>query len=556
MAEVIRMPKMSDTMEEGVIANWNVKVGDKVDSGDILAEIETDKATMDMESYEEGTILYIGVEKGEAVPINAIMAVIGEEGEDFQSLLDDDSSGDDSTEEDPKEEIETATPEKSSTKIEEETDEIDTSNIEAAIIRMPKMSDTMEEGVIHTWLKKVGDKIEAGDMLAEVETDKATMELEAYEEGMLLYIGVKDGASVPVDGVIAVVGTEGADFETLLKADEQKRAPKAEKPKEEAPKKEKTAEKSKEPKLAKEAAPQATTPTANTNGRVIASPLAKRLAEEKGIDIQAVSGSGPSGRIIKIDIDNFVPAAAPQAATPAASNVTIAAPVGEESFTKMNISQMRKAISRGFNPELPAPEFFVTMEINMDKAISARKTMNEMSPVKISFNDMIIKASAVALSKHPMVNSSWRGDHIRQNQHVHIGMAVAVEEGLLMPVIRFANTLQLSQLAATTKDLGGKAKNKQLQPKDWEGNTFTVSNLGMFGVDQFTSIINNRNNESCILAVGGIKETVAVKDGNFYATNIMKVTLTCDHRVVDGATGAAFLVTLRELLEEPYKLLV
>jgi pyruvate dehydrogenase E2 component (dihydrolipoamide acetyltransferase) len=556
MAEVIRMPKMSDTMEEGVIANWNVKVGDKVDSGDILAEIETDKATMDMESYEEGTILYIGVEKGEAVPINAIMAVIGEEGEDFQSLLDDDSSGDDSTEEDPKEEIETATPEKSSTKIEEETDEIDTSNIEAAIIRMPKMSDTMEEGVIHTWLKKVGDKIEAGDMLAEVETDKATMELEAYEEGMLLYIGVKDGASVPVDGVIAVVGTEGADFETLLKADEQKRAPKAEKPKEEAPKKEKTAEKSKEPKPAKEAAPQATTPTANTNGRVIASPLAKRLAEEKGIDIQAVSGSGPSGRIIKIDIDNFVPAAAPQAATPAASNVTIAAPVGEESFTKMNISQMRKAISRGFNPELPAPEFFVTMEINMDKAISARKTMNEMSPVKISFNDMIIKASAVALSKHPMVNSSWRGDHIRQNQHVHIGMAVAVEEGLLMPVIRFANTLQLSQLAATTKDLGGKAKNKQLQPKDWEGNTFTVSNLGMFGVDQFTSIINNRNNESCILAVGGIKETVAVKDGNFYATNIMKVTLTCDHRVVDGATGAAFLVTLRELLEEPYKLLV
>jgi pyruvate dehydrogenase E2 component (dihydrolipoamide acetyltransferase) len=556
MAEVIRMPKMSDTMEEGVIANWNVKVGDKVDSGDILAEIETDKATMDMESYEEGTILYIGVGKGEAVPINAIMAVIGEEGEDFQSLLDNDASGDDSAKEEPKEEVEAKTPEKPSTKTEVETDEIDTSNIEATIIRMPKMSDTMDEGVIHTWLKKVGDKIEAGDMLAEVETDKATMELEAYEEGTLLYIGVKDGASVPVDGIIAVVGTKGADFETLLKADEQKRAPKAEKPKEEAPKQEKAADKPKEQKPAKEAAPQVVAPAANSNGRVIASPLAKRLAEEKGIDIQAVSGSGPSGRIVKTDIDNFVPAAAPQAATPVASNVTVTAPVGEESFTEMKVSQMRKAISRGFNPELPAPEFFITMEINMDKAISARKTMNEMSPVKISFNDMIIKASAVALSKHPMVNSSWRGDHIRQNQHVHIGMAVAVEEGLLMPVIRFANTLQLSQLAATTKDLGGKAKNKQLQPKDWEGNTFTVSNLGMFGVDQFTSIINNRNNESCILAVGGIKETVAVKDGNFYATNIMKVTLTCDHRVVDGATGAAFLVTLRELLEEPYKLLV
>jgi pyruvate dehydrogenase E2 component (dihydrolipoamide acetyltransferase) len=556
MAEVIRMPKMSDTMEEGVIANWNVKVGDKVDSGDILAEIETDKATMDMESYEEGTILYIGVGKGEAVPINAIMAVIGEEGEDFQSLLDNDASGDDSAKEEPKEEVEAKTPEKPSTKTEVETDEIDTSNIEATIIRMPKMSDTMDEGVIHTWLKKVGDKIEAGDMLAEVETDKATMELEAYEEGTLLYIGVKDGASVPVDGIIAVVGTKGADFETLLKADEQKRAPKAEKPKEETPKQEKAADKPKEQKPAKEAAPQVVAPAANSNGRVIASPLAKRLAEEKGIDIQAVSGSGPSGRIVKTDIDNFIPAAAPQAATPVASNVTVTAPVGEESFTEMKVSQMRKAISRGFNPELPAPEFFITMEINMDKAISARKTMNEMSPVKISFNDMIIKASAVALSKHPMVNSSWRGDHIRQNQHVHIGMAVAVEEGLLMPVIRFANTLQLSQLAATTKDLGGKAKNKQLQPKDWEGNTFTVSNLGMFGVDQFTSIINNRNNESCILAVGGIKETVAVKDGNFYATNIMKVTLTCDHRVVDGATGAAFLVTLRELLEEPYKLLV
>lgn len=555
MAEVIRMPKMSDTMEEGVIANWNVKVGDKVDSGDILAEIETDKATMDMESYEAGTILYIGVEKGDAVPINAIIAVIGEEGEDFQSLLESGDASVNETEEDTTENVETTTPENSSTQSEEVTEVIDTSNIEATIIRMPKMSDTMEEGVIHTWLKKVGDKIAAGDMLAEVETDKATMELEAYEEGTLLYIGVKDGESVPIDGVIAVVGAEGADFESLLKADEQKNAPKTDKPKEVAPKKETAAEKPAETKPTKEAAPQMAAPVANSNGRVIASPLAKRLAEEKGIDIQAVAGSGPSGRIVKTDIDNFVPAAKPQAA-PAAGNVAFAAPVGEESFTEMKVSQMRKAIARGFNPELPPPEFFVTMEINMDKAMAARVTMNEMSPVKISFNDMIIKAAAVALTKHPMVNSSWRGDHIRQNQHVHIGMAVAVEEGLLMPVIRFANTLQLSQLAATTKDLGGKAKNKQLQPKDWEGNTFTVSNLGMFGVDTFTSIINNRNNESCILAVGGIKETVAVKDGNFYATNIMKVTLTCDHRVVDGATGAAFLVTLRELLEEPYKLLV
>ncbi len=551
MAEVIRMPKMSDTMEEGVIANWNVKVGDKVNSGDILAEVETDKATMDMESYEEGTILYIGVEKGDAVPIDAIIAVIGKAGEAFEHLLSDSSNGSTiTTEEPPNEESETPI---TSEKAIEDT-KIDTSAIEATVIRMPKMSDTMEEGVIHTWLKKVGDKVAAGDMLAEVETDKATMELEAYEEGTLLYIGVKDGESVPVDGVIAVVGAEGADYETLLKAEKQQNSPKVavstEVPKATAPAK----EEQKTPEKVTASAPS-TAPVENNNGRVIASPLAKKLAEEKGIDLQTVAGSGPSGRIVKTDIDNFVPAA-PKPVASTANAVPSTAILAEESFTEMKVSQMRKAIARGFNPELPPPEFFVTMEINMDKAMSARVTMNEMSPVKISFNDMIIKAAAVALTKHTMVNSSWRGDHIRQNHHVHIGMAVAVEEGLLMPVIRFANTLPLSQLAATTKELGGKAKNKQLQPKDWEGNTFTISNLGMFGVDQFTSIINNRNNESCILAVGGIKETVAVKNGNFYATNVMKVTLTCDHRVVDGATGAAFLVTLRELLEEPYKLLV
>lgn len=551
MAEVIRMPKMSDTMEEGVIANWNVKVGDKVNSGDILAEVETDKATMDMESYEEGTILYIGVEKGEAVPIDAIIAVIGKAGEAFEHLLSNDSSNGNNTattQEPIDEKSETSS---KADKTVEET-KIDTSAIEATVIRMPKMSDTMEEGVIHTWLKKVGDKVAAGDMLAEVETDKATMELEAYEEGTLLYIGVKDGESVPVDGVIAVVGAEGADYQTLLKAEQQAKTPNTAEVPAEAP--QVTSPAKEEPKTAGKVTPTAP-PVENNNGRVIASPLAKKLAEEKGIDLQAVSGSGPSGRIVKTDIDNFVPAAPKPTAT-STSAVTSTAVLAEESFTEMKISQMRKAIARGFNPELPPPEFFVTMEINMDKAMAARVSMNEMSPVKISFNDMIIKAAAVALTKHPMVNSSWRGDHIRQNHHVHIGMAVAVEEGLLMPVIRFANTLPLSQLAATTKELGGKAKNKQLQPKDWEGNTFTISNLGMFGVDQFTSIINNRNNESCILAVGGIKETVAVKNGSFYATNVMKVTLTCDHRVVDGATGAAFLVTLRELLEEPYKLLV
>lgn len=548
MAEVIRMPKMSDTMEEGVIANWNVKVGDKVASGDILAEVETDKATMDMESYFEGTILYIGVEKGDAVPIDGIMAIIGEPGEDFSLLLKDGNQ----VEKAPDAIVEI----KSETKQAEPIQKIDTSNINAVLVKMPLLSDTMTEGVIHAWSKKVGDKISAGDILAEIETDKATMELEAYDEGTLLYIGVKDGEAAPINSVIAVIGEKGADFQTLLKADKQ--ATKEELV-EEIPTKVETpkAAVSQETKpIEKAVTTESVTKSTSADGdRVKASPLAKRMADEKGIDISQILGTGTGGRIIKSDVDSFVPLVKTASPT-VAGGVADAYTFGEESFTEEKLSQMRKAIARGFSSELPPPEFYVTMEINMDKAIQARTVMNESSPVKISFNDLVIKAAAVALTKHPNVNSSWRGDHIRRNKHVHVGMAVAVEEGLLMPVIRFANTLPLSVLAATTKELGGKAKNKQLQPKDWEGNTFTVSNLGMFGVDSFTSIINNRNNESCILAVGGIKETVAVKDGNFYATNVMKVTLTCDHRVVDGAGGAAFLVTLKELLEEPYKLLV
>jgi len=536
MAEVIRMPKMSDTMEEGVIANWNVKVGDKVSSGDILAEVETDKATMDMESYEDGTILFIGVQKGEAVPINAIMAVMGKPGEDFQSLLDAESG------------TSVAAPEVAAPAevlVAEPIQTIDTSGIKAELVKMPLLSDTMTEGVIHTWLKKIGDTVKTGDMLAEIETDKATMELEAYEEGILLYIGVKEGESVPVNSVIAVVGEKGADFETLLKADAAaKAAPVA---------KAETQKAAHAPtETVKVEASKASAPKVSSNGRILASPLAKRLAEEKGIDIGTVNGSGEGGRIVKVDIDNYV---APATAAPTAAG-GMASASGVESSEELPLSPMRKAIARGFSDVIPSPEFYVTMEICMDKVMEARIAMNDYSPVKISFNDLVIKACAIALAKHPNVNSSWRGDHIKQNKHVHVAMAVAVPDGLLMPVIRFANTLPLSQLAVTTKELGNKAKNKQLQPADWEGNTFTVSNLGMFGVDSFTSIINNRNNESCILAVGGIKETVAVKDGNFYATNIMKVTLTCDHRVVDGAGGAAFLVTVKELLENPTKMLV
>ncbi len=547
MAEVIRMPKMSDTMEEGVIAAWNVKVGDVVKSGDILAEVETDKATMDMESYYDGTILHIGVQKGEAVPIDAIIAVIGNPGEDFQSLLSGSTSAPAAAPAETKEEVKTEAPAAPAAA----APAIDTSSIKATLVTMPLLSDTMTEGVVHAWLKKVGDSVKSGDMLAEIETDKATMEIEAYEDGTLLYIGVKEGEAAPVNSVIAVIGEKGADFETLLKANAaggSAPAPAAEAPKaaEAAPAAAAAAP------AKKEEAPAVT--HSNAGERILASPLAKKLAEEKGINLGTVAGSGEGGRIIKSDIDNYVPKAAP--ATPAAAKTQLSPSLtGQESYEDIPLNQMRKTIARRLSEsKFSAPEFYLTMEINMDKAMEARTAMNAMSPVKISFNDMVIKAAAVALTKHPNVNSSWLGDKIRRNHHIHVGMAVAVEDGLLVPVIRFADTKSLSTLAAETKDLGGKAKTKQLQPKDWEGNTFTVSNLGMFGIEQFTSIINPP--ESCILAVGGIKETVAVKNGQFYATNVMKLTLTCDHRVVDGATGAAFLVTLKDLLEEPYKLLV
>ena len=537
MAEIIRMPKMSDTMEEGVIAAWNVKVGDVVKSGDILAEVETDKATMDMESYYEGTVLYIGVEKGVAVPIDAIIAVIGASGEDFSSLISGDSAP------------ASAAPaaEGTSVTIAEADPAIDTSNIRAAIVSMPLLSDTMTEGVIHKWLKKVGDNVKSGDMLAEIETDKATMEIEAYDDGVLLYVGVKEGEAAPVNSVIAIIGEKDADFETLLKAHNAGSGLKTD-PTPAAPN---VTTKKEETSLAAPIVQETIAPL--TDGRVLASPLAKNLAKEKGIDINNIKGSGEGGRIVKADVDSYVPSAKP-AVQPAA---VIASLSGLESFEEIPLTQMRKAIARSLaDSQSTAVDFSLIMEINMDKAMEARVVMNEASPVKISFNDMVLKACGVALRKHPNVNSSWRGDNIRKNSHVHIGMAVAIPEGLIVPVIRFADTLPLSVLAATTKDLGGKAKSGKLQPADWEGNTFTVSNLGMFGIEQFTSIINNPKNESCILSVGGIKETVGVKNGQFYATNIMKVTLTCDHRVVDGATGAAFLVTLKELLEQPYKLLV
>ena len=533
-------------MEEGVIASWLKKVGDHVKAGDILAEVETDKATMELEAYEEGTLLHIGVKEKEAAPVDGIIAIIGKKGESFEDLLDEDSQPSKS---EPAKEESAPAPESS--------EEVDTSGIKASVITMPKMSDTMEEGTIAKWLKKVGDDVKSGDILAEVETDKATMELESYEDGNLLYVGPNDGESVAVDGVLAIIGEKGADYETLLKA-QSAPAQKSEETKEAAP------------AAAAESAPAATSATqaskpsepasTSSDGRVKASPLAKKMAQELGYDINQIKGTGDNGRVIKKDVEAYTPSAAPApapASEDSSASTFVPAPVavGEESYEDVPVSQMRKTIAKRLSEsKFTAPHFYLTMEINMDKAIEARKSLNELSPVKLSFNDLIIKAAAAALRQHPKVNTSWLGDKIRYNKHIHIGVAVAVDEGLLVPVVKFADQKSLATISSEVKELAGMAANKQLQPEHWEGNTFTISNLGMFGIDEFTAIVNPP--DACIMAVGGIKQTAVVKDGQLVPGSVMKVTLSCDHRAVDGAVGSAFLKTFRELLEDPVRILI
>jgi pyruvate dehydrogenase E2 component (dihydrolipoamide acetyltransferase) len=541
MAEIIKMPKMSDTMTEGVIASWLKKVGDTVKSGDILAEVETDKATMELENYEDGTLLYIGPKEKESVPVDGVLAIIGNKDEDISGLLSQIQGGG-APAAAPAPAPAQAAPEKAAAPAQPATD------VKATVIRMPKMSDTMTEGVIASWQKKVGDKVKSGDILAEVETDKATMELENYEDGTLLYIGIEAGSSVPVDGIIAIVGEEGADYKQLLQGGAPAPVPSPEAAKAETP--------VQAPKADAQAAPaqQAAAAPAATGGRVFASPLAKKIAQEKGIDLAQVKGSGDNGRIVVKDVESFVPSAQP-AAAPAPAPATAGPVPSGAPYEEVAISQMRKVIAKRLAESLfTAPHFYLTMEIDMDKAMEARIAINEMSPVKVSFNDLVIKAAAAALKKHPAVNSSWLGDKIRYNNHVNIGVAVAVEDGLLVPVVRNADLKTLSQISGEVKDLGGKAKSKKLQPSDWEGNTFTISNLGMFGIDEFTAIINPP--DACIMAVGGIKQTPVVKNGQIQIGNIMKVTLSCDHRVVDGAVGSAFLQTFKKLLENPVTILV
>lgn len=584
MAEIIKMPKMSDTMTEGVIAAWLKKVGDKVKSGDILAEVETDKATMELENYEDGTLLYIGPKEKDAVPVDGVLAIVGKEGEDISALLAGISGGSSTAaapapeapkaEAAPVAEAPKAAPVPAAPAAAPQAAAPAAGNgKKATVVRMPKMSDTMTEGVIAGWLKKVGDKVKSGDVLAEVETDKATMELENYEDGTLLYIGPKDGESVAVDGVLAIIGEEGADIEALLggKSGGAAVAPEAAAP---------AAETQADPAAAASATASAPAEAAPSGGRVLASPLAKRIAQEKGIDISQVKGSGDNGRIVQRDVENFQPGAstaapaakpaaeplaeyiapgeAPKAAPAAQPSISAAASSSaqpEGTYTDTPVSQMRRVIARRLaESKFSAPHFYLTMEITMDRAIEVRTQLNALSPVKLSFNDLVIKAAAVALKQHPAINSSWLGDKIRQNHMVNIGVAVAVDEGLLVPVVRNADGKGLSTIATEVKELAGKAKSKKLQPAEWEGSTFTISNLGMFGIDEFTAIINPP--DACILAVGGIKQTAVVRDGQLAVGNLMKVTLSCDHRVVDGASGAAFLQTLKALLEDPMRMLI
>ncbi|HEY5691509.1 MAG TPA: pyruvate dehydrogenase complex dihydrolipoamide acetyltransferase [Cyclobacteriaceae bacterium] len=543
MAEIVRMPKMSDTMTEGVIAKWHKKVGDSVKSGELMAEIETDKATMDYESFNDGVVLHLGAKEGDSVAVNGVLAVVGKQGEDYKKLLSEEESSDSSSLGSSSSDDSKSNGTKKSEVVVAEA--IDTSNIKAELVLMPKMSDTMTDGVIAAWHKKVGDMVKSGELMAEVETDKATMEYESYHTGTLLYIGAKEKESIPVNGVLAIIGDKDADWKTLLKSAEQQE------PKEEA-----KPEAAVAPDKTNISSPQKTEETSSSsNGRVKASPLAKKMARDMGYDIGNISGSGDHGRITKKDIENYKPGSTPSKLVMASAPILLPTVVGEESFEDVAVSQMRKTIARRLaESKFTAPHFYLTMEINMDKAIEARKSINEIAPVKISFNDIVLKATAAALRQHPDVNVSWLGDKMRKNKHIHIGVAVAVKDGLIVPVVRFADNKSLAHIATEVKELAQKAHDKKLQPSDWEGSTFTISNLGMFGIEEFTAIINPP--DACILAVGGIKETAIVKNGQLVPGNVMKVTLSCDHRAVDGAVGSAFLKTLKGLLEDPVRILI
>lgn len=535
MAQIITMPRLSDTMTDGTVATWNKKVGDKIKEGDILAEIETDKATMEFESFYAGTLLHIGVQEGETAPVDSILAIIGEDGEDVAALL---AKG--------KEESTIEEPAEAPTKDTQEETKATTEDFVmpegVKVITMPLLSDTMTTGTVASWIKNLGDDVKEGDILAEIETDKATMEFESFNEGTLLYIGVEEGESAPVDSILAIIGKKGTDVTEVIKNYGK------EKPKTEA----KTAEPKEE--TSKE---EASNQTQTAGERIFASPLAKKIAEDKGFDLSEIKGSGENGRIIRADVENFTPATQTATAPESAKTQKTIQPFvaqGQEAAEQMKNSQMRKIIAKRLaESKFTAPHYYLNIEVDMENAMASRKIINNVPDTKVSFNDMVVKAVAMALKKHPKVNSQWKEEATIINHHVHIGVAVAVEDGLVVPVVKFADGLTLSQIGASVKDLASRARAKKIQPNEMEGSTFTISNLGMFGIESFTSIINQPN--SAILSVGAIVEKPVVKNGQIVVGNTMKLSLACDHRTVDGATGAEFLQTLKQYIENPVTML-
>ena len=545
MATVVNMPRLSDTMEEGVVAQWLKKVGDKIEEGDILAEIETDKATMEFESFHEGVLLHIGVQEGETSPVDKLLAIIGEEDEDISGLL----SGGNSSEE--KEEEKTVTSEE----IKEDTSS-DNSSSEAAVIpdgvqviTMPRLSDTMTDGTVASWLKKEGDSVEEGDILAEIETDKATMEFECFYEGTILYIGVQEGETAPVDSLLTIIGPAGTNVSAIIAGGVAIGATSS------VANSSETKIEKKEDKVEATKAPDVHTTINNSGGRIFASPLAKKIAADKGINLANVAGSGENGRIIKKDVENYIPAVKPtEAAVSSVAPVVSFTTEGEEKSEEIKNSQMRKAIAKSLgSSKFSAPDFSLNIEVHMDSAMASRKTINSIPDTKVSFNDMVVKACAMALQKHPQVNTSWTDNNTIYHSHIHVGVAVAVDDGLLVPVVKHTNQMSLTQIGTTVRDLAGKARKKKISPAEMQGSTFTVSNLGMFGIENFTSIINQPN--SAILSVGAIVEKPVVKNGQIVVGNTMKLTLTCDHRTVDGAVGAQFLQTLKTFIENPVTML-
>ncbi len=546
MAIKVTMPRLSDTMTEGTVASWLKKVGDKVSEGDILAEIETDKATMEFESFNEGTLLHIGIPAGETAPVDSLLAIIGKEGEDISSLL---SGGDAITAAPAPVE---AAPVAAETKKEAAPAPAAATSLPkgVVVVTMPRLSDTMTEGTVATWLKKVGDAVAEGDILAEIETDKATMEFESFNEGTLLYIGIQEGNTAPVDSLLAIIGPAGTDISGIAENYTVGGAPQATPAAAE--------EANTTPAAATAAAPVVQEAPADGQ-RILASPLAKKIASDKGIQLTQVKGSGENGRIVKSDIENFTPqAAAPTAAAPAKAETATAAkpyvPAGQIATEEIKNSTMRKIIAKRLAESLfTAPHYNLVIEVTMDEAMKSRAIINSVPDTKVSFNDMVIKASALALKKHPKINSQWSADAITINYHVNIGVAVAVEDGLVVPVLPFTDGMSLSQIGTSVRDLAGRAKNKKLLPSEMEGSTFTISNLGMFGITEFNSIINQPN--SAILSVGAIVEKPVVKNGQIVVGNTMMLSLACDHRTIDGATGAQFLQTLKQYIENPVTML-